>query len=92
MLTIIMTLNIIVCVPDKIFCVIRKNELYYEPGQGGERRSEKQEIIKIFQPRPQSQSAQCLTRNPAGRRRNTAGGRLLPPPSVLPAGGLIIFI
>ena len=35
-LTIIMTLNIIVCVPDKIFCVIRKNELYYEPGQGGE--------------------------------------------------------
>ena len=34
-LTIIMTLNIIVCVPDKIFCVIRKNELYYEPGQGG---------------------------------------------------------
>ena len=33
MLTIITTLNIIVCVDDKIFCVIRKNELLYEPGQ-----------------------------------------------------------
>ena len=45
-MTIIMTLNIIVCVHDKIFCVIRKNELHYEPGQArpgqeGERLSEK---------------------------------------------------
>ena len=36
-LTKILTLNIIVCVHDKIFCVIRKNELQYEPGQGGEK-------------------------------------------------------
>ena len=34
-LTIIMTLNVIVCLHDKIFGVIRKNELHYEPGQVG---------------------------------------------------------
>ena len=45
-MTKILTLNIIVCVDDKIFCVIRKNELHYDPGQArpgqeGERLAEK---------------------------------------------------
>ena len=51
-MTIITTLNIIVCVDDKIFCVIRKmNYFTSRPDQArGEIRSEKQEIIKIFHP------------------------------------------
>ena len=99
MTIIMMTLSIIVftttSLHDKIVCVIRKNELHYQPGQGGRREteSEKQEIIKIFQPpasQPASKAAQCLRWSRARSQQNTADERSQP--LGLDTPGFIIFM